>query len=267
MKYFLRGVVAVALATLATGCLDVKMELLVKKDGSGVITMETVMSADGAKKIAGMAGGMGGEKGADPMAQMKKDMLDTTKLAKTGAQFGPGVKFVKATPIEKADGSFGVKAIYSVADVSKVTMDKVNPGGGPGGGGMNLGMTFGFVKGATPKVTIKTKVKEKPKTPKKVPSDAEIDMNLNMMSMMAGMKVAISVKVDGKITKTNARYKSKNNDGVLLMYMDLDKMMSDKVALKKAIKMGTDDPAVLVEAGVKGVKIEKPGKTIDIEFK
>ncbi len=265
MKHFFRSFVVVALAIMATGCLEIKMKFLVKKDGSGTLTMETVISAEGAKKIAGM-GGMGGAEAGDPIAKMKKDMMDTKKLAEAAKQFGTGVKFVKATPIEKADGSFGVKAVYSFADINTVSMDKVNPGGG-GGGGMNLGITFAFAKGATPKLIIQSKKEAKPTTPKKVPTDAEIDMQLMQMQMMAGMKIKVSVKVDGTISKTNAKYVNKKKDEVLLMYMDVDKMMADKEKLKKAIKMGMDDPSVLIKAGVAGVKIEKPGKKVEILFK
>lgn len=273
MKHLLRFVPVMAIAALMCSCLEMNVQFMVKKDGSGQITVHNLMSPNTLGGM-GMMGGMGGAdaKKPDPeaiKAEMKKDMMDEAKLKESAKSFGEDVTFKSVEFIERKDGFIGTKAIYEFKDLNKIQMEKLKTDKGGGGKSpMDRPLAFSFKKGDTPTLTVVMKKQEGDgEDPKKTPSEAEVNQQLGMMGMFAGMKMSISVKVDGTITETNAKHVSKKKNAILLMQMDLDKMMTDRANLTKAIMEGGDDPAAMAKFNVKGLKSQEVGKEIKVQFK
>ncbi len=254
-----------------SGCLEINQTLTVKKDGSGTITDETVMSAQMVQMLAGFGGGAapGGAPGAaDPLAQM----YDEAQYKAKAAKYGEGVEYVKLEKVER-NGGKGVKVHYKYADVNKLSFE-------PGGGMDEMGNIMPGPGGAAPKPE-KTPWKiafkggkltitmpdppegvEKPE----VPEGAAQDLPPEAAAMMAGMRMTTTVVIDSGILKTNATHVEGNK--ITLMDIKMDEVFKNPEAIKAMQGVDMKNRKAMEEAlkNVKGVKMETQ-KTIEVLMK
>jgi hypothetical protein len=120
----LRSAVLIAAALLFAGCIKDKTVVMINPDGSGNIVVSTVFTADTVKMIEQMtqsvAGQMSSLGSTTSTNKEKDDPFYNEKTMRAGAKkFGPDVKFVKATKVDK-DGAKGFIAVYSFKNVNDI---------------------------------------------------------------------------------------------------------------------------------------------------
>lgn len=227
-----------ALFLLATGCIDSTMTVNVKKDGSGTITQEMLISP-AASAMMNSAGAGG------------KNQFNIEEAAARAAttKLGEGVTYVSSEEISSENGSKGSRIVYSFDDVSKISVGGVIDGAsGPVKASKegNEKISFSFKKGKVPTLTIRIPQQEPKAAADAKAEEAQPDPNdpmmAMMMSMMKDLRMRMLVTVEGGPKKTNASFKG--DDGTItLMDMGLGKIMSDPVKMKKLQSLGQEqDP-------------------------
>jgi hypothetical protein len=287
----LAGILSIA---LLAGCIDATTLLFVKKDGSGLVVETVYMGKALEQMMQQMAAGFGGE--TAKQAGPKELPLEIEKYKAKAKKMGEGVKFVSAKRVTKADGSPGVRVVYSFPDVRKLTVSEdpdtpSSPGGGPGM--MNAGqekkkkknpIRFDFVKGASPKLIIKmpeaaaakdaTASPESLKAPAEMPSASPTPEQMAMMKQMFGdFRMRIMVKVDGEITDSNASHVQKDGKSgkkclVTLLDMNIGELLANEEQFKKLAAMGKIEDMSTAKYKLKdisGLKIE-PEEKIEVVF-
>ncbi|MFC1452959.1 hypothetical protein ACFLSJ_06395 [Verrucomicrobiota bacterium] len=286
-----RAVTGLAVVLLVSGCLDSATTVLVKKDGSGLITEIVYMNAAMEQMMQGMAAAMGGDMEEAEPDEAAMPELDEEEYKEKASKLGEGVRYVSAKRVKKAGGDTGVAVTYAFDDVTKI---RISPDPAPSGmpGGDEMGedssedkpITFGFVKGGKPKLLVNL--------PQDKPSDdsAEVDIpyvedmgeaedseapspqELQMMKQMfSGFRFRLTVEVEGQITDSNAAHVSGGNT-VTLYDVDFGKIVDDEKSLMKFATLGSgagmQDPAKAAEqlAEIPGLKIET-SENLSIEFK
>lgn len=249
MKRVLSIIATVTAITLLAGCLEVGIELTVSQDGSGQITVKTMMSAQSAAQ-------MGGKE------INQKQLYNVDNLKKSASNFGKGVKYVSSKYIEKQDGSKGVIAIYSFEDINNVSIKGQAASGGMGDD--SFPWKFKFDK-ATRKLTIVGLKKDQPKPEPSKISDAEISAKMQQVKMLCkGMKINVTIKGETPITSTTATHFDKKTNTVTLMLFDLDSVINDDAKLRKLMK--SDGMGDMADPNMPGVKAQDPTKDAIIQL-
>ncbi len=260
------------------GCISEKQVIKLNADGSGTITITTIMKKAAIEQMRQMMRSFGGGEGeAKP-----PDLFSEEQAKAKAAKMGEGVQFVSAEKINTQDEQ-GLKATYSFRDITKLRISEQpdNPGGGPGGPGPGAAapksppITFKFSKLPSGNLLL-TVVNPPSKEPAggakdegpapppgaQEPDEAQLAM---MKEMLAGLKVSIQLEVSGKIVKTNSPHVSGNT--VTLMEMDFDKFLNDISKLKKLAQhqpKSLDDAKALIK-DFPGMKIHLDPE-ITVEF-
>jgi len=278
-------------AVLSAGCLEVTTVVLVKKDGSGLVSETTYMGKALTDMMNQMAAGLGGEAGAAKPSGLSDD--DLAKYKRKAAKMGSGVRFVSAQEVKAADGRSGTKALWAFDDIGKLAlaMNPDNPQAGGMGEGMSVGVdggekqkkpvTFEFTPGSPAQLGVNLPQKKAGDgaSDSETPADAGDDMAdgpegaAMMKQMFDGFRVRMLVKVDGDITRSNASYlqkgsKSGRTQYVTLFDMNIGQMLSDPAKLEKLTAMGEMDDMAEAMARLKdvpGLKIEL-NERVEIDF-
>ena len=122
MKTFIKLFLFVPVILLFSGCLEVKTIVNVNDDGSGTIEETILMSTEVVKMIKEFANSF-----AADSTQPHEDfeLYDIEKIKEQAANFGEGVAYLSSEKIS-TDSQEGYKAVYSFADLNKITVDQ-NP--------------------------------------------------------------------------------------------------------------------------------------------
>lgn len=269
-----RALVPVLLLGLAA-CIQDHKDVSIKADGSGTVTVTTMMKSEFVAQMKQMAAAFGGE---------PKELFGEEAAKNQVAKMGEGVSFVSVETLKKGDFE-GMKAVYAFKDVNTLKLNvgsKMEMGspGGPGGktsasAGPEEPITFKLEKlaGGNMLLTVDdgrdAAKKEKPGDAPAKPEDPfggpQGEAQLAMMKqMLKGMKLSVAVTVDGTLVKTNSPHVEGNT--VTIMEMELDKLLEDPEILKKLAQTDSMEEAKKHLKGVKGVKINFEDKTT-VEFK
>lgn len=287
------------LSAALVGCVDETIELTVKGDGSGLLTRTVYLG----KMLTSMgAAAAEGKPGGGPLAKM----MDKDTLTEMGKALGEGVTLESVKPLKHADGREGFVAVYAFQDVNEMKVP-TNPGM-PAGGGMMPGgrrrrpggppkgkgapgekdkksppIVIRFTKGTPAKITItvpqpkdqpgkasKPPEPKKPKSPQAPPGGAESRQAMGEMVKMAfaEFRFCLRVKVDGTITKTNAKYVSKDKTTVTLIDMNVGKALGDPETAKKLEAAGGIKTVAQAKEKLKDIPhIQfEPAEKVEIEF-
>ncbi len=255
-------ILTVLLSLFMSGCIQLEMLLKVKKDGSGTFT-ETVLFdvgllEDFLKRLPAAAQGTS-----------RPWDIDENQLKAQAIKKGKGVTYVSAEPL--ARGRFkGYTANYTFTDVTAVAIDpdpgKRAPSGPQPEEQRSDPMRFGFKKGRTAELTVKVphedNKKGKKAAPKKIdPSDENFEM---MRGFLKDMKVLIQVEVDGKVEKTNAKFRDGNR--ITLIALDFNTLIDDATRLAAVINADSYDETAKAFNAVPGMKMETQ-KQVRVSFK
>lgn len=262
MKTFLSKTAKLALGLLSAialpSCLQNETTINLKKDGSGTIVEETMLSAQMLAMMTQFA--QPGQ--PDPVAEMFKEEKAKEKTAK----LGEGVEYVKTEMVDK-DGKKGARVEYKFADINTVKVspgDAVEDGDAPAEEGKKKKeeVKFAYADG-------KLKVI--------VPPTDFGDMNMGgenqggaeavqMKQMLADMRLTVKLVIVDGISATNASYVDGN--AITLFDIQVGKMLEQEDALKKISETAkTDkDAAKAAFAKLEGMKVEtKEDVTVTIK--
>lgn len=245
-----------------SSCIEVDQTINLKKDGSGTITEEVVMGAQMLAMMEGGLGGLGGEAGADPLA----DLYDEAKYKEKAAAYGEGVTFTKLEKIQR-NGGKGVKVTYTFKDINKVqfspgsAMDDIGPGNE--GGGEEDPVTFQYAGGV---LTVNFPDIDAGDAGaadlggEDLADPAAEAMMAQMAQMFKDMKISAKLNVVGGIAETDATHVDGNT--VTLLEMVFAEIIKNPEGMKALQKMEGADRGQMQELlkDVKGVKVETKEK-------
>lgn len=284
----------------AGGCLQSTTVVEVEKDGSGRVMIREFYSPQVTQMLEGMAGMMAGKTDAQGSGEMAaagdpKSMFDKAIQGRI-EKMGPGVTLDSSKEVTNAQGWKGYTAVYSFKDINDicVAVGDNDMGGQPGMMGQSVedeevedgaGYQFRFTPGEIAKLEVlapnddmdEGESSEENEMPAEMEdtTGAMGDMNAEMMMgmmkpMLKGMRMSLLIKVKGKITDTNSSFVSEDHpDMITVMDLAMDPLLNNPEAMKVLME-GKDDPKAVYKLqalGLKGAKIEEPGKSISISFK
>lgn len=278
---------------LVSGCIESTTLLDVNRDGSGKITVREFMSPQITQMMEGMGGAFAGmeQQGGESKPAEKPDIFADAvedNIDKFGA-----VELVESKNITNKKGWKGYKATYAFKDINDVTVSIGDSDQGEGGGAPmdgeaeeknNPEYSFEFSGGdpATLKIMhVQDEAASEEAAPEEEVAETDVDiegmeemgdammggMGAMMGPMLKGMRMSFIVRVEDDIQQTNAAHTSEKYPNVVtVMDMPVEKMMSNPAAMKVMQGDDKDSLAKLEEMDLDGIKLEAPGKTIEITF-
>jgi len=236
---------------LFSGCIKVNSNVIINKDGSGILEEQVLMS--------------------DMVITMMNEFMSSFQDSTSAPEEGEGVKYVSGEEI-KIDGWQGYKAIYSFEDLNKIKMEtdpntKVeNP---QDDGQATEYFSFKFIPGEIAELII-----DRPDLSSKnqneeisVETDSENqELDDNLIKMMDGMTMTISLEFNGEIVETNASFV--DGSKVTMLDIDFSEILKNKESLemfKKNPPDNLDEMKAIVE-NIPGMKVEFQ-KPVIVKFK
>lgn len=294
-KQLARIALAAAVAAVMTGCVESVYVIQVNKDGSGQIMERTFMSPQLTQMMDGMGGMMGGmmegmgDTGAEAAAPAVPGFegMIKEKITEQAKQFGDTVTHQETKFLTNDEGWKGYVARFAFTDINQVNFN-TNEGGEEEeeaapegemamdmGGDMDMEspvFKFEFAQGSPNVLTIIPQTEEEDASAESTegsPEDAMADamaggMMQAMAGMFKGMRVTMLLQTEGKILETNASFPHPEKDNVItLLDIKMDALISNPAGMKA---LESNDMAKLAELGVDGVKVENPGKSLEVKF-
>jgi hypothetical protein len=272
-----------AALSLLSGCIESTTLLDLKRDGSGQIVVRECFSPQITQMMEGMGGmfaGMGESEQPTEKPDIFEDMIEGNI-----ADFGPGVELVKSKRITNKQGWKGYEATYAFKDINQLTVtigdsdqDSAEEDAEIEEEDNNPQFTFQFSAGDPAVLKIIPAQTDEPEVEQAEASSEDAmgeqmgeDMMAGMGAMMGpmlqGMKLAFIVRVEDDIKQSNAVHRSEKHPNVVtIMYMPVDKMIGNAEAMKILQSDDKDSLARIEKMNIPGLKLEDPGKTIEIEF-
>jgi len=248
------------------GCMKETQAIKLNADGSGTITVTSLMKTAALKQMMEMAKAFGGD-------EKQADLFSEEQAKAKAAKMGEGVELVSSEKIKTAEEE-GAKCVYSFKDITKLKISDQpdQPGAGAPGaprpprkdpltfkfarqGNGNLLLTVVNPPGKEPKELVKKEGDDPALGKDSEPDEAQLGM---MKEMFGGFKISIQLEVAGKIVKTNSPHV--NGSTVTLLEMDFDKMLGDMSKLKKIAQA---QPKSLEDA--KALMKDFPGMKIHVD--
>jgi uncharacterized protein YceK len=222
MKSIRNLTLLLSILVLLSGCFQVHRTIILKKDGSGTIEENFLVTTEMGKNMGGQS------------------LHDVEKLKADAVTFGENVSYVSSEEIEE-NGLKGYIAVYAFDDITKLSLDTNLAARAMQGSGMAAEkeiITFNFEKGKTSQLTIIFPPKPDEPTGEEYLeetseplSEEDQQQSIEMVkAMYAGMKLSFKIKFDGKITDSNAMFVDGNV--VTISEMDFDKMMTNDEYMK-----------------------------------
>jgi hypothetical protein len=259
------------IAALSSACFSSQTVIKLRPDGSGTIEQTNLVNTAMIGMAAGMAQSMGGDKAGGKQLPSADDIFSEEQLKKQAAQLGEGVQFVSSEKVTQ-NGMQGARAIYSFAQVERLTMGSAKTsqapsteGAPPSSSAATPQMQFAFAKSGSDlsRLTISfpdpkrdtAAAEPAPATPKSMP-DIPPEALAMVRSMFDGARLGVEVEVEGRIIKTNAPATS--GARATLIDVDFGQLLSDPARFQalQSLKPGTDFETVRKTLdGAKGVKI------------
>lgn len=252
------------------GCVQTKIKINIKPDGSGTIEESVLMKKDIIQYMSSMV--PKDESTDDPFS-----LFDEEELKENASAMGNNVKYLKGEKVETDDFS-GYKAIYTFDDIRELNINQ-NPGEKLSGKSSIKSedefITFNFDKKATSILKIKMPISKKikknaaAKTDKKKKEKdlAKSQLVLNQMkTFFDGMYIVIEIGIEGKIIESNADYiKGKT---ITLMEIDFGELLADpdKLSQLDGNKMSSLQNAKELLKEIPGMKINLKDE-ITVKFK
>lgn len=262
-------------ASLITGCIDVDINVKVKSDGSGIIEEKIIIGNKFIDVMKEMASQMGGS--TEDLENIGG--IDEVKLKAEAADFGEGVRFVRAEEINNSGGK-GYLAIYEFDDITKIRIDEdpmskmpdetqmMAPQGEDSG---EDDVSFSFTKGdvSTLQITLREKDEDfdmDTESDEDEGSDEISGDDKKVLEILKDMKIAITLEIDGTIVEENASFIDGNK--ITILQMDFGKLIENKDELNKFLKTKPESFEEMKEImeNIDGIKIET-NKQLTVKFK
>ncbi len=252
---------------LFSGCLKVNSNVIINKDGSGILEEHVLMS----DMVISMMNEFMSSFQDSTSAPEEFKLFKEDELKAKASEYGEGMKYVSGEEI-KIDGWQGYKAIYSFEDLNKIKMDtdpntKIeNP---QDDGQETEYFSFKFIPGDIAELIIDRPALSSEKKDEKISVETETEnqeLDDNFIKMMDGMTMTISLEFNGEIVETNASYV--DDSKVTMLDIDFSELLKNKESLelfKKNPPDNLDEMKTIVE-NIPGMKVEFQ-KPVIVKFK
>ena len=224
------------------GCFQDEIVVKINPDGSGTIEQTFLLTRAAVKQMRSMQAQF------DPDAPFS--VLDKEELREKAAEFGEGVRFVSAVPLETEDGE-GYRAVYAFDDVTALdiqpeTSEGPTPSFGEDEDDDEPGVRFAFEPGSPARLTIlvpqeNEAASDEPASPDDSSADsAQLANAMGMMgAVLNGLHVRLVVEPQGAITETSAAF---HDDGqIVLIDVEGEALLSNVPVLQQLAR--TEDPS------------------------
>ncbi len=272
MKIFKLSLLLMIAAIFCTGCIEYKLTVKVKSDGSGTIH-EKVMLGEAFTEMMTSLMALGGEETNEEFS-----MYDEEQLIADASKMGKSVKFIKGEKISEKTRE-GYLAIYSFNDINDLKLEQ-DPSDVMPMGDMNVEsesdgnpMTFNFKKGNPSELTVFLPDEEVGKgdqneyeTSSEYENEEFNEEALEeLRKYVKDFRIIIKLEVDGNIVGTNATHVKENL--ITLVDMNFDKMLDSPEKLAELEKYKNAEMSDLKEflKEIPGIKFELKEK-IEINF-
>jgi hypothetical protein len=252
---------------LFSGCLKVNSNVIINKDGSGILEEQVLMS----DMVISMMNEFMSSFQDSTSAPEEFKLFKEDELKAKSSEYGEGVKYVSGEEI-KIDGWQGYKAIYSFEDLNKIKMEtdpntKVeNP---QDDGQETEYFSFKFIPGDIAELIIDRPDLRSEKKDEEIAVETDTEnqeLDDSLIKMMDGMTMTISLEFNGKIVETNASYV--DDTKITMLDIDFSEVLKNKESLelfKKNPPDNLDEMKVIVE-NIPGMKVEFK-KPVIVKFK
>jgi hypothetical protein len=252
---------------LFSGCLKVNSNVIINKDGSGILEEQVLMS----DMVISMMNEFMSSFEDSTSAPEEFKLFKEDELEAKASGYGEGVRYVSGEEI-KIDGWQGYKAIYSFEDLNKIKMEtdpntKVeNP---QDDGQETEHFSFKFTPGDIAELIIdrpelSSENKDEDMSVETDTENEELDDDL--VKMMDGMTMTISLELNGEIVETNASYV--DDTKITMLDIDFSEILKNKETLelfKKNPPDNLDEMKAIVD-NIPGMKVEFK-KPVFVKFK
>ena len=269
------------LVAILFGCINIKTNIKLKKDGSGVIEQTFLLSNSvanmmNANQEAAKTDVLSDSTPTEKTPDLSVQMMDKNKLAKYANEMGEGVALVSVSSLIEGEFS-GYKAVYSFKDINKLKINQnpaeLMPSDASGGSTTTSTekefLTFAYVQGVPNSLTINLPALNQSKAKKSDEQGQTEAMDESTVSMMKeiykDMKISMQIEVPASILKSNVTYKTDTQ--VTLLDIDFNKILADDKSFNALVKGNAEsieDMKALVK-NVKGLRMELQ-KSVYITF-
>ena len=268
MRKTLLPLLAIALMTCLSSCLEYSATIVINKDGSAQIEETSLVGGQLKAMVAQIQQG-GGPANMDPKgANALKGLLPTQEKADERAKsLGAGVTVKSREEIKSPDGREGVKVVYSVPDINKLNFKMLDSSSQEDQKPISFAASGGKVTVTLPRPQKKAGA-EAPKMPD-IPQE-QLQAQMAMIKpMFAGMRMSFKIKAPGGIASSDAAHVE--GDTVTIMDLQMDKILEkpDNFVKMMQTSQKPDMSAAQVAEmfkGVDGVAIE-PKESLSISLK
>ena len=242
--------VAVLVLFSLSACIEERVVIKVKKDGSGIVEHYSYNNVEGAMGgfLAGMMEQEGMEDASEHMDAKIKNEFDDAYFEKFAKDMGEGVKVKDYTLGSNEIGMKGYHAVYTFEDINKIAV-KMRESMGDEGADQDLSgkqdaltsqPDFSMKDGELRiKIPHDFESSEDQKAAQAEAADSMEEMPPQMLGMMAamfqGMRIAISIEGLDDIKDTNAHHRDGNT--IVLSDIQMDKLIGDMESLQKLQKI------------------------------
>ncbi len=269
MKQFRKFILFFFVPFFLCGCLDVRQEIFVKRDGSGKIIETVMMSKAALKEINDIFSSFSAQKGKK---RKKINIYDKEKLMADAAQYGPDVKYVSSKKMSTKTKE-GYKVVYAFSDINNLKINQ-NPGDKTPkiskeskSDAPQENITFEFEKGDPSTLVVSFPSVTKPSKEKKEKvaiKDKEAEQKeLNEVGeILKDLYIGITLKTEGEIVETNATYRDENR--ITILEMDFAKLLDNQSKFESFAK---EEPQTVEETkemlkNLPGFKVELSKKIV-----
>ena len=251
---------------LFSGCLKVNSNVIINKDGSGILEEQVLMS----DMVISMMNEFMSSFEDSTSAPEEFKLFKEDELEAKASEYGEGVRYVSGEEI-KIDGWQGYKAIYSFEDLNMIKMEtdpntKVE---NPQDGQATEHFSFKFTPGDIAELIIdrpelNSIIEDEDISVETDTENEELDDDL--IKMMDGMTMTISLELKGEIVETNASYV--DDTKITMLDIDFSEILKNKETLELFKKNPPDnlDEMKEIVKNIPGMKVEFK-KPVIVKFK
>jgi len=239
----------VAIASLIlfglSGCIEERVIVKIKKDGSGVVEHFSYNNVEDAMDgfLSGLVEQQAGKDAGEAVDKRLTSEFNEEYFKKFAAGMGEGVSVKDYEVGSNTAGMKGYRALYEFKDINKIAVKMRENIGGDGKGeelseqkdALTQQPDFSMKDGV-----LRIKIPHQYEAETGNPDDID-NMPPQMLGMMAAMlqgtRIAISVEGLDDIKKTNAHHRDGNT--VVLTNIQLDKLLGNEASLKQVSRIGS----------------------------
>ena len=270
---------------LTSGCVDLSGLIDIKTNGTGTITLKIF---DPQKNPAAIQAKKNRLKNANFLDKLVGGIKDGTEnqiasiynpgeeqnLKQLAGVFGPGVRLLRSQNIQREDGTPGVLATFSFADVNHLRIGPQELGPGAEPGPPPWAYRFKLTQDAT-----KNRLRIYP------PSERELQNSLSIKDSIVGVdqipgfeglvrrlmeysRIKFVIRAGDQIVASNAIYAVPGRaDSIILTDLEMKKVMSE-LGYNRMLEISNPSDLKAISGGrTKGLLIEDPDKVIVVDFK